>query len=173
MRRRGSLRRPVRSALAVPRRVRGLARVLLARSSFPLPYRPRSSCAATCGRQWVEALPGRRKPECKKCVGLGSPGLRRRRRWRMSRRRKRWPQADVENAQALYDGRLGFAQLGQRLGYSATWLARVLKTAGIPVRPSGRAFTSPGPQVDLDELRYLREQGWSYQKIRRSLWHLG
>lgn len=83
----------------------------------------------------------------------------------MSRSRKRWSEADLEHARALYEGGLSFAQLGRELGYSATWLARVFKKAGVPVRPSGRPMTSPAPTVDLDELKALRETGWTYVEL--------
>lgn len=83
----------------------------------------------------------------------------------MSRSRKRWSEAGLQHARELYDGGLSFAQLGRELDYSATWLARVFKKAGVPVRPSGRPLTSPGPLVDLVELKELRESGWSYGQL--------
>lgn len=81
--------------------------------------------------------------------------------------RKRWSQADIDHARRLYESGLASPQLGRRLGYSATWLARVFKKAGIPVRPSGRPMTTPAPSVDIDELVRLREDGWSYTRIGR------
>lgn len=74
----------------------------------------------------------------------------------MGETRKRWTQADLDHARRLYEAGLSFSQLGHQLGYSATWLARLFKNASIPVRPSGRPYTSPGPDIDLDELRSLR-----------------
>lgn len=72
---------------------------------------------------------------------------------------------DVDEARRLYDSGLSFSQVGKRVGYSATYLARRFKAAGIPVRPSGRPFTTPAPAVDVEELVRRREEGWTYPRL--------
>lgn len=75
---------------------------------------------------------------------------------------------NVDEARRLYDSGLSFAQVGERVGYSATWLARRFKAAGIPVRPSGRPFTTPAPDVDLEELVRRRDAGWTFPRLARA-----
>jgi len=75
---------------------------------------------------------------------------------------------DVDEARRLYDSGLSFAQVGQRVGYSATWLARRFKAAGIPVRPSGRPLTTSVPDVDLKELVRRRDAGWTFPRLARA-----
>lgn len=75
---------------------------------------------------------------------------------------------DIDEARRLYDSGLSFAQVGRRTGYSATWLARRFKAAGIPVRPSGRPLTTPAPAVDPDELIQRRDAGWTFPELARA-----
>lgn len=77
----------------------------------------------------------------------------------------RFSKLDLDEARRLYEQGLSFSQVGRQLGYSATYLARCFKAAGIPARAEGRPLTTPAPPVDLDELVRLREEGWSYPRL--------
>ena len=79
--------------------------------------------------------------------------------------RRRTSELDLERARQLYEAGLSFSQVGREIGYSATYLARRFKAAGIPARPEGRPLTTPAPAVDLDELVTLREHGWTYPRL--------
>ncbi|GAA3579841.1 hypothetical protein GCM10022197_41840 [Microlunatus spumicola] len=83
----------------------------------------------------------------------------------MSTRGSRSSKLDLKEARGLYEQGLSFAQVGRRLGYSATYLARRFKSAGIQARPEGRPLATPAPSVDLDELIRLREEGWTYPRL--------
>lgn len=72
---------------------------------------------------------------------------------------------DLDEARRLYDSGLSFSQVGRQIGYSATWLARRFKAAGIPVRPSGRPLTTPAPDIDPEELVRRREAGWTFPRL--------
>jgi len=72
---------------------------------------------------------------------------------------------DLERARELYEAGLSFSQVGRELGYSATYLARRFKAAGIPARPEGRPMSAPAPAVDLQELVQLREDGWTFPRL--------
>ncbi|GAB2586548.1 hypothetical protein GCM10009593_26990 [Microlunatus antarcticus] len=72
---------------------------------------------------------------------------------------------DLDRARRLYEAGLSFSRVGAELGYSATYLARRFKTAGLPVRPSGRPLATPAPPVDLPELVQLSESGWTYSRL--------
>lgn len=72
---------------------------------------------------------------------------------------------DLDRARVLYEAGLSFSQVGRELGYSATYLARRFKVAGIPARPEGRPLTTAAPAVDLQELVRLRENGWTYPSL--------
>lgn len=71
---------------------------------------------------------------------------------------------DLEEARRLYDSGLSFTQVGQHIGYSATYLARRFKAA-VPVRPSGRPLTTPAPTVDVEELVQLHDAGTTYRQL--------
>ena len=87
----------------------------------------------------------------------------------MTTRGVRWSKLDLEQARTLYEGGLSFSQVGSKLGFSATYLARRFKAAGIPARPSGRPFTTPSPPVDVNEIVRLREAGESFPAIGAAL----
>ena len=78
---------------------------------------------------------------------------------------KGWSTLDLQEAHRLYQSGLSFEQLGRKLGYSKSYLARRFRAAGISVRPSGRPLTSPAPEVDVHELVLLRESGSTYPNL--------
>lgn len=81
----------------------------------------------------------------------------------------RWSRLDLDEARRLYEAGLSFSQLGQRLGYCRSYLARRFKSAGIPVRPEGRAPRTPAPHVDLAEIVRRRERGQTFPAIAEAL----
>lgn len=81
----------------------------------------------------------------------------------------RWSKLDLEEARRLYNTGLSFAQIGQRLGYTKSYLSKRFRAAGIATLPSGRPVTTPAPVVDVADLVRRREAGESFSAIARAL----
>ena len=82
---------------------------------------------------------------------------------------KRWSTLDLEEARRLYDGGLSFRQVGERLGFTQSYVAARFRREGIPRRPSGRPLPTPAPEVDPAEIVRRKQAGETFVLIAAAL----
>lgn len=104
-------------------------------------------------RRWITPQPG---------PGYGMLGV-------MGTLGKRWSPLDLERARQLYDSGLSFSELGQRLGYSGSYLARRFKAAGLRTRPEGRHPAASISNPDPSDIVTRREAGQTFTAIAEAL----
>lgn len=82
---------------------------------------------------------------------------------------RRWSKLDLDEARRLYDSGLSFRQVGERLGFTQSYVAGRFRREGIPRRPSGRPSPTPAPEVDPAEIVRRKEAGESFVAIAAAL----